>query len=178
MLQILDDGRVTDGQGRTVDFTNTVLILTSNLGSQSILELAGDPEQHAVMEQRVNEALKAKFRPEFLNRLDDQITFRSLAKDELRRIVSLQVERLRGLLEQRKLDLQLSEAAADWLATVGFDPVYGARPLKRAIQRELETPIAKAILAGQLSEGQTVGVEVAADRLSIRNLPGHESSDR
>ena len=178
MLQILDDGRVTDGQGRTVDFTNTVLILTSNLGSQSILELAGDPEQHAVMEQRVNEALKAKFRPEFLNRLDDQIIFRSLAKDELRRIVSLQVERLRSRLEQRKLDLQLSEAAADWLATVGFDPVYGARPLKRAIQRELETPIAKAILAGQLSEGQTVGVEVADDRLSIRDLPGHESSDR
>ena len=178
MLQILDDGRVTDGQGRTVDFTNTVLILTSNLGSQSILELAGDPEQHTVMEQRVNEALKAKFRPEFLNRLDDQIIFRSLAKDELRRIVSLQVERLRGRLEQRKLDLQLSEAAADWLATVGFDPVYGARPLKRAIQRELETPIAKAILAGQLSEGQTVGVEVADDRLSIRDLPGHGSSDR
>ena len=178
MLQILDDGRVTDGQGRTVDFTNTVLILTSNLGSQSILELAGDPEQHAVMEQRVNEALKAKFRPEFLNRLDDQIIFRSLAKDELRRIVSLQVERLRSRLEQRKLDLQLSEAAADWLATVGFDPVYGARPLKRAIQRELETPIAKAILAGQLSEGQTVGVDVADDRLSIRDLPGHESSDR
>merc|ERR1711939_1017489 len=178
MLQILDDGRVTDGQGRTVDFTNTVLILTSNLGSQSILELAGDPEQHTVMEQRVNEALKAKFRPEFLNRLDDQIIFQSLVKEELRQIVSLQVERLRGRLEQRKLDLQLSEAAADWLATVGFDPVYGARPLKRAIQRELETPIAKAILAGQLSEGQTVGVEVADDRLSIRNLPGHESSDR
>jgi ATP-dependent Clp protease ATP-binding subunit ClpB len=167
MLQILDDGRVTDGQGRTVDFTNTVLILTSNIGSQSILELAGDPEQRTAMEQRVNEALKAKFRPEFLNRLDDQIIFRSLEKEELRRIVSLQVERLRTRLEQRKLDLQLSDSAADWLATIGFDPVYGARPLKRAIQRELETPIAKAILAGQLSEGQTVQVDAADDKLSI-----------
>ena len=167
MLQILDDGRVTDGQGRTVDFTNTVLILTSNIGSQSILELAGDPEQHTAMEQRVNEALKAKFRPEFLNRLDDQIIFRSLEKAELRRIVSLQVERLRGRLEQRKLDLQLSDSAADWLATIGFDPVYGARPLKRAIQRELETPIAKAILAGQLIEGQTVQVDVTEEKLLI-----------
>jgi len=143
------------------------LILTSNIGSQSILELAGDPEQHTAMEQRVNEALKAKFRPEFLNRLDDQIIFRRLEKAELRRIVSLQVERLRGRLEQRKLDLQLSDSAADWLATIGFDPVYGARPLKRAIQRELETPIAKAILAGQLSEGQTVHVEVCGERLSL-----------
>jgi ATP-dependent Clp protease ATP-binding subunit ClpB len=168
MLQILDDGRVTDGQGRTVDFTNTVLILTSNIGSQSILELAGDPDQHGDMEQRVNEALKAKFRPEFLNRLDDQIIFRSLEKEELRRIVSLQVERLSGRLEQRKLELRLSEAAADWLATIGFDPVYGARPLKRAIQRELETPIAKAILAGQLSEGKTVDVDVDGEKLSIR----------
>jgi ATP-dependent Clp protease ATP-binding subunit ClpB len=168
MLQILDDGRVTDGQGRTVDFTNTVLILTSNIGSQSILELAGDPDRHGEMEQRVNEALKAKFRPEFLNRLDDQIIFRSLEKEELRRIVSLQVERLSGRLEQRKLELRLSEAAADWLATIGFDPVYGARPLKRAIQRELETPIAKAILAGQLSEGKTVDVDVDGEKLSIR----------
>jgi ATP-dependent Clp protease ATP-binding subunit ClpB len=167
MLQILDDGRVTDGQGRTVDFTNTVLILTSNIGSQSILELAGDPDRHGEMEQRVNEALKAKFRPEFLNRLDDQIIFRSLEKEELRKIVSLQVERLSERLEQRKLELQLSDAAADWLATIGFDPVYGARPLKRAIQRELETPIAKAILAGQLSEGKTVDVDVADEKLSI-----------
>ena len=101
MLQILDDGRVTDGQGRTVDFTNTVLILTSNIGSESILELAGDPQQHTEMERRVNEALRAKFRPEFLNRLDDQIMFRSLEKEELRRIVTLQVDRLRSRLEQR-----------------------------------------------------------------------------
>ena len=165
MLQILDDGRVTDGQGRTVDFSNTVLILTSNIGSQSILELAGDPEQHAAMETRVNEALRAHFRPEFLNRLDDQIIFHSLRREELRRIVTLQVERLRQRLSERKLDLKLSDAAADWLANAGYDPVYGARPLKRAIQRDLETPIAKAILAGRYSEGQAIQVEVDSEQL-------------
>ncbi|MFL2516721.1 MAG: ATP-dependent chaperone ClpB [Parasynechococcus sp.] len=168
MLQILDDGRVTDGQGRTVDFTNTVLILTSNIGSQSILELAGDPDQHQAMESRVNEALKAHFRPEFLNRLDDQIIFHSLRKDELKQIVTLQVARLQQRLEARKLDLQLSPEASDWLANAGYDPVYGARPLKRAIQRELETPIAKAILAGQYSEGDVISLDVASNALAFR----------
>ena len=168
MLQILDDGRVTDGQGRTVDFTNTVLILTSNIGSQSILELAGDPEQHEAMESRVNEALRAHFRPEFLNRLDDQIIFHSLRREELRQIVTLQVERLRQRLAERKLELSLSDGAADWLANAGYDPVYGARPLKRAVQRELETPIAKAILAGRYSEGQAISVELEADALALR----------
>jgi ATP-dependent Clp protease ATP-binding subunit ClpB len=160
MLQILDDGRVTDGQGRTVDFTNTVLILTSNIGSQSILDLAGDPARHGEMEKRVNEALRGHFRPEFLNRLDESIIFHSLRQEELRRIVELQVQRLRGRLEERKLGLQLDAAALDWLAQVGYDPVYGARPLKRAIQRELETPIAKAILAGSFAAGSTVEVDV------------------
>ena len=168
MLQILDDGRVTDGQGRTVDFTNTVLILTSNIGSQSILELAGNPEHHNEMGQRVNEALRNHFRPEFLNRLDDQIIFRSLTKDELRRIVNLQVDRLRQRLENRQLDLHLSEEACDWLANAGYDPVYGARPLKRAIQRELETPIAKAILGGRYAEGQSIAVEVDSERLLLK----------
>ena len=168
MLQILDDGRVTDGQGRTVDFTNTVLILTSNIGSQSILELAGDPEQHGAMESRVNDALRAHFRPEFLNRLDDQIIFHSLRREELREIVTLQVERLRQRLAERKLELSLSDGAADWLANAGYDPVYGARPLKRAVQRELETPIAKAILAGRYSEGQAISVELEADALALR----------
>jgi ATP-dependent Clp protease ATP-binding subunit ClpB len=168
MLQILDDGRVTDGQGRTVDFTNTVLILTSNIGSQSILELAGDPDQHQAMESRVNEALKAHFRPEFLNRLDDQIIFHSLRKDELRQIVTLQVARLQQRLEARKLDLQLTPEASDWLANAGYDPVYGARPLKRAIQRELETPIAKAILKGQYSEGDVISLDVDSNALAFR----------
>ncbi len=162
MLQILDDGRVTDGQGRTVDFTNTVLILTSNIGSASILDLAGDPARHGEMEKRVNEALRGHFRPEFLNRLDESIIFHSLKAEELRQIVELQVQRLARRLEERKLGLELDAAALDWLAAVGYDPVYGARPLKRAIQRELETPIAKAILAGTYLSGSTIVVEVEA----------------
>jgi ATP-dependent Clp protease ATP-binding subunit ClpB len=160
MLQILDDGRVTDGQGRTVDFTNTVLILTSNIGSTAILDLAGDPGRHSEMERRVNEALRGHFRPEFLNRLDESIIFHSLKQEELRQIVELQVQRLAKRLEDRKLGLRLEPAALDWLAAVGYDPVYGARPLKRAIQRQLETPIAKAILAGSFPDGSTIAVEV------------------
>ena len=167
MLQILDDGRVTDGQGRTVDFTNAVLILTSNIGSQSILDLGGDDNQHQEMESRVNEALRSHFRPEFLNRIDDTIIFHSLRRDELRQIIGLQVERLRQRLSERKLDLNISEEATDWLANAGYDPVYGARPLKRAIQRELETPIAKAILAGTYEEGSSVQIQVKEERLSL-----------
>ncbi|QEY31405.1 ATP-dependent chaperone ClpB [Synechococcus sp. RSCCF101] len=167
MLQILDDGRVTDGQGRTVDFTNTVLILTSNIGSQSILDLAGDDNRHGEMERRVNDALRSHFRPEFLNRLDEKIIFHSLRGNELRQIVELQVERLRRRLEQRHLGLELNGEALDWLASAGYDPVYGARPLKRAIQRELETPIAKAILAGSVSEGGFVSARVDNERLAI-----------
>ena len=167
MLQILDDGRVTDGQGRTVDFTNAVLILTSNIGSQSILDLGGDDNQHQEMESRVNEALRSHFRPEFLNRIDDTIIFHSLRRDELRQIVALQVERLRQRLNERKLELNISEEATDWLANAGYDPVYGARPLKRAIQRELETLIAKAILAGAYEEGSSVQIQVKEERLSL-----------
>ncbi|TVS02512.1 MAG: ATP-dependent chaperone ClpB [Cyanobium sp. PLM2.Bin73] len=160
MLQILDDGRVTDGQGRTVDFKNTVLILTSNIGSASILDLAGDPARHGEMEKRVNEALRGHFRPEFLNRLDETIIFHSLRQEELREIVELQVQRLAKRLDDRKLGLALNADALDWLAGVGYDPVYGARPLKRAIQRELETPIAKGILAGTFTPDHTIAVDV------------------
>ena len=167
MLQILDDGRVTDGQGRTVDFTNAVLILTSNIGSQSILDLGGDDNQHQEMESRVNEALRSHFRPEFLNRIDDTIIFHSLRRDELSQIVALQVERLRQRLGDRKLELNISKEAIDWLANAGYDPVYGARPLKRAIQRELETPMARAILAGHYSEGMTAHIRIKEGRLTL-----------
>ena len=170
MLQILDDGRVTDGQGRTVDFTNTVLILTSNIGSQSILDLAGDPARHSEMEARVNEALRGHFRPEFLNRLDESIIFHSLKQEELRQIVELQVQRLAQRLEDKKLGLQVNADALDWLAGVGYDPVYGARPLKRAIQRELETPIAKGILGGQFSPGHDVAVDVENGQLRFQQV--------
>ncbi len=167
MLQILDDGRVTDGQGRTVDFTNTVLILTSNIGSQSILELGGDDRKFKEMERRVNNALKEQFRPEFLNRLDESIIFHSLVKEELREIVSLQLKRLNQRLAEQKLGLELTSQASDWIANAGFDPVYGARPLKRAIQRELETPIAKAILEGRYSSGEIVHVDVADEKIIL-----------
>jgi len=170
MLQILDDGRVTDGQGRTVDFTNTVLILTSNIGSQSILDLAGDPARHSEMEARVNEALRGHFRPEFLNRLDESIIFHSLKQEELRQIVELQIQRLAKRLEDKKLGLQVNADALDWLAGVGYDPVYGARPLKRAIQKELETPIAKGMLAGQFSAGHDVAVDVEGETLRFQQV--------
>ena len=123
------------------------------------------------MERRVNEALRAHFRPEFLNRLDDQIIFHSLRRDELRQIVTLQVERLRARLDERKLGLTLTEAATDWLANAGYDPVYGARPLKRAVQRELETPIAKAILSGRYGDGDSVHVDVEP-------VTGHENQQQ
>ncbi|MEY3735075.1 MAG: ATP-dependent chaperone ClpB [Cyanobacteriota bacterium] len=170
MLQILDDGRVTDGQGRTVDFTNTILILTSNIGSHSILDLGGDPDRHDEMERRVQEALRAHFRPEFLNRLDETILFHSLRQAELRQIVGLQVARLATRLQERNLTLELSTDALDWLAAVGYDPVYGARPLKRAIQRQLETPIAKGILAGRFPAGGRLRVEARGDQLQFEAL--------
>jgi ATP-dependent Clp protease ATP-binding subunit ClpB len=171
MLQILDDGRVTDAQGRTVDFKNTIIIMTSNIGSQYILDVAGDDAQYDEMKSRVMDALRTSFRPEFLNRVDEIIIFHGLQKSELREIVKLQIARLEDRLEDRKMALQVSEAALDFLAEVGYDPVYGARPLKRAIQRELETQIAKAILRGEFSEGDTICVDVANERLAFSKRP-------
>jgi ATP-dependent Clp protease ATP-binding subunit ClpB len=159
LLQVLDDGRVTDSQGRTVDFKNTVIIMTSNIGSQYILDLAGDESKYDEMKARVLEALGHNFRPEFLNRIDDTIIFHSLQQKELRNIVKIQVARLEERLLDRKLSLKLTESALDFLVTTGYDPIYGARPLKRTIQKELETKIAKGILRGDFKEG-TVAVEV------------------
>ncbi|MBD0270226.1 MAG: AAA family ATPase, partial [Cyanobacteria bacterium Co-bin8] len=171
MLQILDDGRVTDAQGHTVDFKNSIIIMTSNIGSQYILDVAGDDDQYDEMRSRVLEALRANFRPEFLNRVDEMIIFHALKKSELREIVKLQVKRLEQRLSDRKMAVRLSESALDFLAEVGYDPVYGARPLKRAIQRELETQIAKAILRGEFGEGDTIFVDVENERLSFKRLP-------
>lgn len=170
MLQILDDGRVTDSQGRTVDFKNAVIIMTSNIGSQHILDLAGDDSRYSEMQNRVMDAMRSHFRPEFLNRIDELIIFRSLRKDQLRRITQLQVQRLAKRLSDRKMSLKLSESALDFLAEVGYDPVYGARPLKRAIQRELETQIAKAILRGDFGEGDTIFAEVENERLIFKRM--------
>jgi ATP-dependent Clp protease ATP-binding subunit ClpB len=171
MLQILDDGRVTDAQGHTVDFKNTIIIMTSNIGSQFILDVAGDDEQYDEMKSRVMDALRGNFRPEFLNRVDEMIIFHGLRKSQLREIVKLQVARLEERLEDRKMAVKLSEAALDFLAEVGYDPVYGARPLKRAIQRELETQIAKSILRGEFGEGDTIFVDVENERLAFNRLP-------
>lgn len=169
-LQILDDGRVTDAQGHTVDFKNTIIIMTSNIGSQYIFELGGNEELYEEMRSRVMEAMRASFRPEFLNRVDEIIIFHSLKREELRQIVNLQIIRLEKRLSERKISLKLSDAALDFLAEVGYDPVYGARPLKRAIQRELETQIAKAILRGEFTEGDTIFVDVENERLVFKRL--------
>ncbi|MFB2937892.1 ATP-dependent chaperone ClpB [Aerosakkonemataceae cyanobacterium BLCC-F154] len=171
MLQILDDGRVTDAQGHTVDFKNTVIIMTSNIGSQYILDVAGDDSRYDEMRGRVMEAMRNSFRPEFLNRIDEMIIFHGLNKQELRKIVQLQVLRLGRRLSDRKMSLKLSDSALDFLADVGYDPVYGARPLKRAIQRELETQIAKAILRGEFTDGDTIFVDVENERLAFKRLP-------
>jgi ATP-dependent Clp protease ATP-binding subunit ClpB len=172
MLQILDDGRVTDSQGHTVDFKNTIIIMTSNIGSQYILDIVGEESRYDEMRSRVIEAMRAQFRPEFLNRVDEFIIFHSLQKSELREIVKLQAERLAGRLADRKMALKLSDAALDFLAEVGYDPVYGARPLKRAIQRELETAIAKSILRGEFHDGDTIFVDVGEnERLTFQRLP-------
>ena len=171
MLQILDDGRVTDAQGHAVDFKNTVIIMTSNVGSQYILDLATDDSQYDEMRSRVMDAMRSSFRPEFLNRIDEIIIFHSLQKHQLRHIVQLQVKRLEQRLADRKMSLKLSESALDFLAEVGYDPVFGARPLKRAIQRELETQIAKAILRGEFNDGDTIFVDVENERLAFKRLP-------
>ncbi len=170
MLQILDDGRVTDSQGRTIDFKNTIIIMTSNVGSQYILDVAGDDNRYEEMRGRVMEAMRSSFRPEFLNRIDELIIFHALRKSELREIVRLQTVRLSQRLVDRKMSLKLSDAALDFLVDVGYDPVYGARPLKRAIQREVETPIAKTILRGEFVEGDTIFVDVENERLAFKRL--------
>jgi ATP-dependent Clp protease ATP-binding subunit ClpB len=172
MLQILDDGRVTDSQGRTVDFKNAIIIMTSNIGSQYILDVASDESRYDEMRNRVIESMRVQFRPEFLNRIDEFIIFHGLQKSELRDIVKLQTLRLEQRLADRKMALKLSDAAIDFLAEVGYDPVYGARPLKRAIQRELETAIAKAILRSEFLNGDTIFVDVGEnERLVFKRLP-------
>ncbi|MEM8779976.1 MAG: ATP-dependent chaperone ClpB [Cyanobacteria bacterium P01_G01_bin.49] len=171
MLQILDDGRLTDSQGRTVDFKNTIIIMTSNIGSQYILDVAGDDSRYDEMHSRVMDAMRNNFRPEFLNRIDEIIIFHGLQKSQLREIVKLQVQLLRSRLEDQKMSLKLAEVALDFIAEIGYDPVYGARPLKRAVQRYLETPIAKSILRGEFKAGDTIFVDVEDERLTFKRLP-------
>ena len=173
LLQILDDGRLTDGQGRTVDFKNTVIIMTSNVGSTVILGYRGgtDPDAHARMREEVLEALRQHFRPEFLNRVDETVVFHALSRENLKSIVQIQLGRLRARLAERKIELVLSDAALDHFATVGYDPVYGARPLKRLLQRELETVLGRQLLAGTIREQTRVVVDVEKGALTFRSEP-------
>ena len=166
LLQVLDDGRLTDGQGRTVDFTNTIIILTSNLGSQFLTGLSDD-EAVASVEPQVMEIVRAHFRPEFLNRLDDIILFHRLGSAHMGPIVDLQVARIGKLLRDRKVTLDLTDAARAWLGRVGYDPVYGARPLKRAVQRYVQDPLAERILEGEVPNGATVRVDEGDGQLAI-----------
>jgi ATP-dependent Clp protease ATP-binding subunit ClpB len=164
-LQILDDGRLTDGQGRTVDFRNTVLIMTSNIGSQFIVELGINQEKE--MRERVTAALRAHFKPEFLNRVDDVVIYHALGREQIGRILDIQLGLLRKRLADRRLSLELSQKAVDYLAARGYDPQYGARPLKRLIQREIQDPLAMRILEGDFGEGKTVKGDLAADGESL-----------
>jgi ATP-dependent Clp protease ATP-binding subunit ClpB len=166
LLQVLDDGRLTDGHGRTVDFRNTVVVMTSNLGSQLIQELAGE-ERYGAMKAAVLEIVGRHFRPEFVNRIDEIVVFHPLGRDQVRDIARIQLELLRRRLQEARLDLSVSEAALDRLAETGFDPVYGARPLKRAIQSQIENPLAQSILAGRFTPGDTVEVEVRGGALAF-----------
>jgi ATP-dependent Clp protease ATP-binding subunit ClpB len=165
LLQVLDDGRITDGQGRTVDFKNTVIIMTSNVGSQFILE---EGQSHEARERLVMDALRAHFRPEFLNRVDEIIIFDRLSEDDLKKIVEIQLKRLAKRLEQQKITLDLSDSAKAHLAREGYDPVYGARPLRRTIQKEILDPLSIDILEGKVKEGQTVRIDAKNGALSFR----------
>jgi ATP-dependent Clp protease ATP-binding subunit ClpB len=161
LLQVLDDGRLTDGHGRTVDFRNAILILTSNLGSQIITDPAmnDDGRREAVLE-----IVRSHFKPEFLNRLDDVVVFHALGTAELERIVDIGVARLARRLADRQLALEVTPAAREWLAMNGYDPIYGARPLRRLVQSAIGDSLAKALLGGEIRDGDTVRVDVADDR--------------
>jgi ATP-dependent Clp protease ATP-binding subunit ClpB len=156
LLQVLDDGRLTDGQGRTVDFRNTVIILTSNLGTEFLSSAEGTDT--ALARAQVMNAVRGHFRPEFLNRLDEIILFRRLSRENMDKIVDIQIGRLSRLLADRKIEIVLDERAREWLAQAGYDPVYGARPLKRVIQRRLQDPLAQLLLEGRIVDGQKVQV--------------------
>jgi ATP-dependent Clp protease ATP-binding subunit ClpB len=176
LLQVLDDGRLTDGQGRTVDFRNTVIVMTSNLGSQLIQEMAGE-EHYGDMKEAVLEVVGRHFRPEFINRLDEIVVFHPLGRDQIRRIADIQIGYLRKRLGDRDIGLEVSTTALDLLGTAGFDPVYGARPLKRAIRAQLENPLAQAILAGHFRPGDTVRVDAGGGELRFERIVEAELVD-
>jgi ATP-dependent Clp protease ATP-binding subunit ClpB len=166
LLQVLDDGRLTDGQGRTVDFRNTLIIMTSNLGAEYLVNQPEGQDTDVVREE-VMGVVRGHFRPEFLNRVDEIILFHRLQRDQMGAIVDIQMTRLQRLLDERKITLTLDDAARDWLSAKGYDPAYGARPLKRAIQKAVQDPLAELILSGKIHDGETVPVTVGPLGLMI-----------
>ena len=166
LLQVLDDGRLTDGQGRTVDFRNTLIVMTSNLGAEFLVSQKEGEDTDAVRDQ-VMSVVRSAFRPEFLNRVDEIILFHRLKRSEMGRIVDIQMERLQKLLEDRKITVTLDAAAREWLADKGYDPAYGARPLKRVIQKSLQDPLAELILSGKIKDGDTVKVSAGKQGLTF-----------
>jgi ATP-dependent Clp protease ATP-binding subunit ClpB len=166
LLQILDDGRATDGQGRTVDFKNAVIIMTSNLGSNYIMTLGEDDEEE--MRTRVMDALRSNFRPEFLNRIDEIIIFKPLSRDQIGQIVEIQLDQVNDRLGDRQMHLEVTSAAREWLAERGFEPAFGARPLKRLIQREVLDQLARLVLSGNLRDGETVVIDADGNDLQFR----------
>ena len=168
LLQLMDDGRLTDGHGRVVDFKNTVVIMTSNVGSHWIKELGGKDDQ--AMRNRVLAEMDQQFRPEFINRIDEILIFNSLSMEDLVKIVDIQIRRLRRSLQDRSMDIELSVEAKRYLAEKGFDPVFGARPLKRTIQRELQDPLALRILEGDFQEGDAIYADVVGDELVLTEV--------
>jgi ATP-dependent Clp protease ATP-binding subunit ClpB len=164
LLQVLDDGRLTDGQGRTVDFRNTLIVMTSNLGAEYLVALGENEDTDAVRDQVMAE-VRSHFRPEFLNRVDEIILFHRLKREHMAHIVDIQMQRLAKLLEDRKITVVLEPKAREWLAEKGYDPAYGARPLKRVIQKELQDPLAEMILSGQVKDGEQV--VISADKQGL-----------
>jgi ATP-dependent Clp protease ATP-binding subunit ClpB len=167
LLQVLDDGRITDSQGRTVDFRNTVIVMTSNIGSEYILDVSGDEAKYGVMGDRITDSLRSHFRPEFLNRVDDIILFHSLSRTELRHIIRIQLKRVENLLREQKISFEITAAACDYIVEAGYNPVYGARPLKRSIQREIENPIATKLLENTFISGDTIYIDKGEDGLTF-----------
>jgi ATP-dependent Clp protease ATP-binding subunit ClpB len=167
LLQVLDDGRLTDGQGRTVDFKNTLIIMTSNIGSEFLVNL-GEEQDTDDVRGEVLGVVRKHFRPEFLNRIDEIILFHRLKREHMGAIVDIQAKRLQGLLTDRKIAVSLSDKARDWLADKGYDPAYGARPLKRVMQKALQDQLAQAILAGRIKDGDAVDVDAGRDGLDLK----------
>ena len=171
LLQVLDDGRLTDGQGRTVNFNNTLIVMTSNLGAHALAEDKSEGEISGTARDAVMEAIRSHFRPEFLNRIDEIVFFRRLGRAEIDRIVGVQLKRLEKILADRRITISLDDKAKHWLAERGYDPVYGARPLKRAIQKEVQDPLARMILEGRIKDGDDVKVTVDGSSLALNGVP-------